>query len=193
MTPRRLDALLAKRNRTADDIEDLKDFRYFLLSDVQSATEKGLYEGYLADGGLVPILKNKFWLTNIEAAISEGTQAAGASPAITPETASDVKAGPAIGDTPSPDAAEPAPDASPAAVDAAPAVTEESSSTEPDDPLDAKLQAAAGSLKDGQQVTIQVQVGDTGKTAEMTMGAKDALADVRKRLADALQLTRCLK
>ena len=74
----------------------------------------------------------------------------------------------------------------------APAVTEESSSTEPADPLDAKLQSAAGSLKDGQQVTIQVQVGDTGKTAEMTMGAKDALADVRNRLADAVALLKCL-
>jgi hypothetical protein len=42
-------------------------------------------------------------------------------------------------------------------------------------------------------VTIPVQVGDTGKTAELTMGAKDAVADLQKRLADALQLLRCLR
>lgn len=72
MTVRKLEKLLAKDQRTADDIEDLKDFRYFLLNDLQSAEEKGFYVRYASDNGGVPVLKNKFWLTNIEAAISGG-------------------------------------------------------------------------------------------------------------------------
>jgi hypothetical protein len=71
MTPGRLDRLLAKVDHTANDIEDLKDFRYFLLTDEQSAAEKGFTVPYLADGGSVQILRNKFWLTNIAAVISK--------------------------------------------------------------------------------------------------------------------------
>jgi Inorganic Pyrophosphatase len=104
-----------------------------------------------------------------------------------PVDAQTAQAGPAAAIEPAPTRveSEPAPQESPA--EAAPPAA-----AAPADPLDAKLQASADSLKDGQQVTIQVQVGDTGKTAEMTMGAKDALADVRKRLADAVALLKCL-
>lgn len=67
MTIRKLEKLLARTELTADDREDLLDFKQFLLTDIQSATEKGFYVPYRADGGSVFVLKNKFWLTNIEA------------------------------------------------------------------------------------------------------------------------------
>lgn len=44
----------------------------------------------------------------------------------------------------------------------------------------------------GQTVAIEVQVGDTGQTATMTMDAGDAVRDVRTRLAAAEQLRKCL-
>lgn len=99
MTVRKLERLLSKSERTTDDIEDLKDFRYFLLNDLQSAEEKGFYVRYVADNGGVPVLKNKFWLTNIEAAISDGLarkpSASSQSKAqpITKDTAADLQAG----------------------------------------------------------------------------------------------------
>lgn len=72
MTPRKLNAILAKREKTPDDIEDLKDFRYFLKSDLQSAVEKGFYDQIAANQREpVFVLKNKFWLVNIQSAIDE--------------------------------------------------------------------------------------------------------------------------
>lgn len=67
----KLEKLLSKPQKTADDIEDLKDFKYFLLTDEQSATEKGFMTSYKADKGYVHVLKNKFWLVNIDNAIKE--------------------------------------------------------------------------------------------------------------------------
>lgn len=40
MTKSKLSKLLNKDVLTENDIEDLKDFQYFLLTDKQSATEK---------------------------------------------------------------------------------------------------------------------------------------------------------
>lgn len=44
----------------------------------------------------------------------------------------------------------------------------------------------------GKQVSIEVAVGDSGKTATLTMDAAAAVRDVRKRLDAAQQLARCL-
>jgi hypothetical protein len=73
MTVGRLEKLLSKERKNGNDIEDLKDYKYFLLTDTQSATEKGFMDLLQVDGGSVPILKNKFWLTNIENAINQAT------------------------------------------------------------------------------------------------------------------------
>lgn len=72
MTPEKLSRLLAKTAHSANDVEDLKDFKQFLTTDEQSAVEKGFMVPYNADGGPIWVLKNKYWMTNIEAAIATG-------------------------------------------------------------------------------------------------------------------------
>ena len=44
MTKGKLDKLLQKKNYPKNDIEDLKDFKSFLLTDKQSGEEKGFYQ-----------------------------------------------------------------------------------------------------------------------------------------------------
>ncbi len=66
----RLEKLLAKISHSPEDIEDLQDFKYFLLTDKDSAEEKGFYVRYNSDHGGTLVLKNKFWLTNIQAIIT---------------------------------------------------------------------------------------------------------------------------
>ena len=73
MTVGKLNRLLSKPDDeiTIDDAEDLKDFKYFLLTDTQSAVEKGFMDTYQQDGGDVHVLKNKFWLVNIDYKLDE--------------------------------------------------------------------------------------------------------------------------
>lgn len=68
MTISRLERILSKNieRLTDDDKEDLLDFKYFLLHQRNCAKEKGLLISYLQDGKPALVLKNKFWLTNIE-------------------------------------------------------------------------------------------------------------------------------
>ena len=67
MTKGKLDKLLQKDNLSKDDIEDLKDFKYFLLTDKQSGQEKGFYQKLqVSQKGDAYVLKDKFLLTNIE-------------------------------------------------------------------------------------------------------------------------------
>jgi hypothetical protein len=67
MTKSKLSKLLNKDVLTENDIEDLKDFQYFLLTDKQSATEKGFYDQLaVSQQGEAYVLKDKFLLTNIE-------------------------------------------------------------------------------------------------------------------------------
>lgn len=65
LTPGRLNALLARDSRQAD-LEPLKDYKWLLLHDRQSADEKGFMRHYRADGGSVTGFINKFWLVNID-------------------------------------------------------------------------------------------------------------------------------
>lgn len=68
----KLKRLLSKTVLSSDDIEDLKDFKYFLINQQDDAVEKGFYERYLANQkGAVYVLKDKFWLTNIDSRIAE--------------------------------------------------------------------------------------------------------------------------
>lgn len=86
MRPNKLDALLATPTKTANDIEDLKDFKYFLLTDLQSAVDKGFYQEIQADQKEPAFaLKNKFWLTNIDAALEDAEKQSSPSVA-TPST-----------------------------------------------------------------------------------------------------------
>jgi hypothetical protein len=66
MTVTRLERLLRKTHLTDNDKEDLLDYKYLLLNDVQSAIEKGFY--YAVDSncatGYTP--KNKHWIANID-------------------------------------------------------------------------------------------------------------------------------
>lgn len=80
LSVRKLDLLLSRNTMikaySQAEIERLKDYKWLLLNDVQLAEEKGFYVRYLADNGGVPVLKNKCWLVNIDAAIT----AAGSDP-----------------------------------------------------------------------------------------------------------------
>jgi len=70
-----LNKLLEKPTLTTNDIEDLKDFQFYLLTDKKDAFEKGFYQklivGQKEDAY---VLKNKFWLTNIQDKITEFEQ-----------------------------------------------------------------------------------------------------------------------
>ena len=69
MTVSKLKRLLTKPIKTKNDLDDLRDFKYFLLTDRQSAIEKGFMDSYQSDGSPVYVLKNKFWLVDIDAAL----------------------------------------------------------------------------------------------------------------------------
>lgn len=62
----RLDAMLRRVEPRPDDIEPLKDYKWMLLFDQQTADEKGFMHRYKADGGPVMVPVNKFWLVNID-------------------------------------------------------------------------------------------------------------------------------
>jgi hypothetical protein len=75
MTINKLKNLLSKSILTKDDVEDLKDFKYFLLTDKQSAVEKGFYKELIVNQKeKAYVLKDKFWLVNIDSKIKEFEQ-----------------------------------------------------------------------------------------------------------------------
>lgn len=67
----KLEKLLKKENLTEDDIEDLKDFRFFLLTDKESALDKGFYTAVGDTSASGFILKNKYWLVNINSRLGD--------------------------------------------------------------------------------------------------------------------------
>lgn len=72
MTKGRLNKLLNKAKLTEDDIEDLKDYKYFLLTDKESAADKGFYTQLLtSQKGDAYVLTDKFLLSNIEAKLAK--------------------------------------------------------------------------------------------------------------------------
>ena len=72
MTVSKLDRLLAKNKLTENDYEDLVDFKYFLMNDKLSAYKNGFYHiNFSTQDGTDYVLKNKFWLTNIDSAINK--------------------------------------------------------------------------------------------------------------------------
>jgi GGDEF domain-containing protein len=76
MTRGKLDRLLNKESLTDNDIEALKDFKYFLINDKQSATDKGFYQELLTSGQTdkAYVLKDKFLLTKIDSKLEESKQ-----------------------------------------------------------------------------------------------------------------------
>lgn len=44
----------------------------------------------------------------------------------------------------------------------------------------------------GRSITLQAMVAETGKTVQITMDAPTAIRDIRKRMAAARELQRCL-
>lgn len=75
MTRGKLDKLLNKVALSESDVEALKDFKYFLINDKQSATDKGFYDELLTSGQKEPayVLKDKFLLANIDNKLNEKT------------------------------------------------------------------------------------------------------------------------
>lgn len=72
LTVSKLKRLLEKFKLTDDELEDLHDFKYFLIQHPNDAYEKGFYKKLDVDG-FEPayVLVNKFWLTNIEDKIKD--------------------------------------------------------------------------------------------------------------------------
>lgn len=73
MKKSKLDKLLNKENLSKNDIEDLENFKYFLINDKQSAQEKGFYNILQTSGQKETAysLKNPFLLTNIDNKLNE--------------------------------------------------------------------------------------------------------------------------
>ena len=67
----KLNALIKKTTGGEREVEILKDYKWVLLYDQQTAEEKGFYVKYLSDNGGTPVLKNKFWLTDINSQIKK--------------------------------------------------------------------------------------------------------------------------
>jgi predicted RNA methylase len=65
-----LESRLRKLIGDQGDIERLKDYKWTLLFDPQTADDKGFMHEYAADGGSVLVYRNKFWLTNIDERIA---------------------------------------------------------------------------------------------------------------------------
>lgn len=73
MTKSRLEKLLSKTNLTANDKEDLLDYKYFLTVEKVAAFEKGLMNAIIVNQtkescdvpGYIFQPKNLFWITNI--------------------------------------------------------------------------------------------------------------------------------
>lgn len=61
-----LESRLQKLIGDEADVERLKDYKWMMLFDPQTANDKGFMEPYAADGGHVLVPRNKFWLTNID-------------------------------------------------------------------------------------------------------------------------------
>jgi hypothetical protein len=90
-------------------------------------------------------------------------------------------------------AAQPTADAAPAATPTAVAPAQVSQPEPQAAPADALTMPEADiAALAGKTVAIEVQVGDTGKTATLTMDAAEAVRDVRKRLTAAEALVKCL-
>lgn len=67
MTTSKLERLLTKSTLTANDKEDLLDFKYFMIYEADSALEKGLLvELQVSQIGRATAPKRLFWLTNID-------------------------------------------------------------------------------------------------------------------------------
>ena len=65
----KLNSLLKKVSGGEREVEQLKDYKWMLLFDQQTAEEKGFCVKYLSDNGGTPVLKDKLWLTNIDSQI----------------------------------------------------------------------------------------------------------------------------
>jgi hypothetical protein len=71
LSVKRLEAILRRTEPRPGDIESLKDYKWMLLFDQQTAREKGFMNRYAARGGYVTLPINKFWLVNIDERIRE--------------------------------------------------------------------------------------------------------------------------
>ena len=69
MSKGKLERLLAKSNHTNNDKENLLDYKFLLLSEFfrDVAIEKGFFNGYNADVNTIFLMKNKYWIVNIDA------------------------------------------------------------------------------------------------------------------------------
>ena len=75
MSVGKLERLLQKDKLTTNDRESLKDYKYLLLAQPEDAAEKGFMDRIQADHGGFLVPKNKFWLTNIDAALEGKAEA----------------------------------------------------------------------------------------------------------------------
>lgn len=86
MTKGRLDRLLGKEVLSKNDVEDLKEYKLFLLTDRQSAEEKGFYKLVnVGDNGRPSYMPtDKFRIANIDAAIAKSDTATNPSEVLQP-------------------------------------------------------------------------------------------------------------